>query len=151
VGGRADAVIGLLLLGLAGAVWWLSRDLPSPPFVPLTPAFFPRLLAAVLAGLSLPLLVRGLAAPAGAAAPARGPLAPTLLVFVPLGAYIWLAPRLGFFVTTFLFVLAEGLLLGERRAAAVVRAVAVAALTTAACYVVFTRYLQVLFPEGALR
>jgi hypothetical protein len=145
-----DAIIGLVLLGLAGSVWWLSRELPSPPFVPLTPAFFPRLLAAILAGLSLLLLARGVRAPA-AAAPARGPLAPTLLVFVPLGVYIWLAPRLGFFVTTFLFVLAEGLLLGDRRGASVVRAVAVAALTTVACYVVFTRYLQVLFPEGVLR
>lgn len=148
--GRADAVAGALLLALAGAVIWLSGEIPSPPFVPVTPAFFPRLLATILAILALPLVVRGLRARRAPGEAARAPLAPALLVFGPLAGYLLLVPLLGFFAGTFLFVLAEGVLLGARTPRGVARAVAVALVTTLACYLVFERYLRVLFPDGLL-
>ncbi len=155
----SDAVISLLLLALGGGVFWLSRDLPSPLFVPLTPAFFPRLVAGFLGGLALLLLVRALrgdrglaaagAATAGAQAPGR--LGPALLVFGTLGGYIALIPRLGFYASTLLFLVALDWLLEERRLARLPRVVAAAVATTVVTYLVFTKYLQVLFPEGLLR
>ncbi|HEX7126118.1 MAG TPA: tripartite tricarboxylate transporter TctB family protein [Thermodesulfobacteriota bacterium] len=147
-GRRADAVIALVLLALAGLVFWRARDIASPPFVPLSAAFFPKVLAGVLAILALILLVQGLRARRRRSPSA--PVLPALLVFGPLGAYLLLVPVLGFFSATFFFVLAEGILLGERRAAALGRAVAVAAGTTVVCYLVFERYLRVLFPGGLI-
>ncbi len=146
--GRADAVIGLVLLAIAGAVVWLAADIQSPPFVPVGPAFFPRLLAGLLALLAVLLLVRGLHAGRGQGGAPRARPAPALLVFGPLAGYLLLVPRLGFFTSTFLFVTAMGALLGERRPAALGRAVVVAAVATGACYLVFERYLRVLFPRG---
>lgn len=155
----SDAVIGLVLLALSGGAFWLSRDLPSPPFVPLTPAFFPRLVAGILSGLALVLVVRGRggsrgrtaarAATAGAEAPGR--LGPVLLVFGALGGYIALIPLLGFYAATLLFLVALGWLLEERRLASLPRVVAVAIATTVVTYLVFTKYLQLLFPEGLIR
>lgn len=149
-GGRADVVIGALLFALAAAVLWFARDIPSAPFVPVAPASFPRLLAGVLAGLALLLAVRGLLAAPQARAATRAALAPALLVFGPLAGYLLLVPVLGFFSSTFLFVLAQGLLLGGRGVRDLARAAVVAAVTTVACYLVFERYLRVLFPEGLL-
>jgi hypothetical protein len=146
----ADVVIGVLLVGLAGAVLWLSSDISAPPFVPLSPAFFPRILAGILAGLSLLLVaraVRGLPAARGG----RGPLGPAAVVFGSLAAYIFAIPRLGFYASTFLFLLVLGTLLGDRTKAALLRALGVAAAATVGCFVVFTRYLNLLLPEGILR
>lgn len=150
--GRADLVIGLLLAAVSGAVFHLARGLPSPPFVPLPPSFFPRLVAGLLAFLAVLLALRGLRS---FRRPPDGPpaerLAPAAIVFVVLGAYVALIPVLGFFASTFLFLLAFGWLLGERTPRGLLRPAVVAAVTTVACYVVFTRYLRVLFPEGLLR
>lgn len=152
--GRADAVIGLLLLALSGAVFWLTRGLPHSLLVPLPPAFFPRLVAGVLAGLAVVLVVRGLRAGArepGRAAAAQAPVGPALPVFGSLAGYIAVIPALGFFASTFVFLVVLGWLLEERRRASLPRAVVVAAVTTVITYLVFTKYLQVLFPEGLLR
>lgn len=148
--GRADAVIGLVLLALSAAFIWLARAITSPPFVPISAAFFPTVLAGILAVLALLLVVRGLRAARGPVGGGRAAIRSALLVFGPLGAYLLLVPVLGFFSATFLFVLAEGVLLGERRAAAIGRAALVAAGATAACYLVFERYLRVLFPGGLI-
>ncbi len=155
----SDAVIGLVLLALSGGAFWLSRDLPSPLFVPLTPAFFPRLVAGILGGLALLLVVRGLrggrspaaARTAAAGAEAAGRLGPALLVFGALGAYVALIPHLGFYASTLFFLVALGWLLEERRLASLPRLVAAAVVTTVVTYLVFTKYLQVLFPEGLIR
>jgi uncharacterized membrane protein YfcA len=151
--GLADAVIGLLLLGLAAALFWMSRDIPSPPFVPVTPAFFPRVLAGVLAGLAALLVLRGSRRRGRDGEPraARGPLRPAVLVYGALAAYAFAIPRLGFYASTFVFLLVLVGLLGERTARGAVRALAVAVATTAACYAVFTGYLRLFLPEGLLR
>lgn len=172
--GRTDAAIGLLLLGVCGAVFWLSRDLPSPPFVPLGPAFYPRLVAGLLAVLALLLVVRGVrsrgqpvaadrgaaaglattdrVAAAGAAAGHEAArLGPVLLLFGTLAGYIALIPVLGFYASTFLFLVVLGWLLDGGWPARLPRAVVVAAATTVVAYLVFTKYLRVLFPEGLLR
>ncbi|HEU5393881.1 MAG TPA: tripartite tricarboxylate transporter TctB family protein [Candidatus Methylomirabilis sp.] len=145
-------MIGLLLLGLSAGIFWLSREIPAPPFVPLTPAFFPRVLAALLALLAVLLVARGLRsrAPAGAAG-RRAPFAPALLVFGSLAAYLLLTPRLGFFTATFLFVFGLGFALSPRRGFDLGGALGLAAGTTALCYVAFTKYLHVLVPEGLFR
>ncbi|HWP34803.1 MAG TPA: tripartite tricarboxylate transporter TctB family protein [Thermodesulfobacteriota bacterium] len=154
--GLADAAAGLLLLALAGAVFWLTRDLPSARFVPLGPAFFPRAIAALLAVLAALLAARGVLALARrtaqpAAREGGGDLVAPLVVFGSLAAYIGLIPVLGFYTATFAFVTGLAWLLGERRLAELPKALALAAATTVVVYAVFTAYLHVLFPEGLLR
>jgi hypothetical protein len=121
--------------------------------VPLPPAFFPRLVAGLLAFVAILLVVQALrrrGARRGLAGN-RAPLGPAFVVFGWLAGYLGLVPLLGFFVTTFLFVAGLGFALSPRRRVDLVAALALGLVTTGVCLVVFTRYLHVLFPEGLLR
>jgi len=66
---RRDAGIGLGLLAFCGLLYWQAGRTPTPPFVPIGPAFYPRVILILLAGLSLWLIAEDLLK---RRAPARG-------------------------------------------------------------------------------
>lgn len=55
-----DAIVGLVCLAGSLALLAMSRGLPKPALVPIGPGFYPRILLAVTALLSVLLLVNGL-------------------------------------------------------------------------------------------
>lgn len=141
---RADLVIGLALLALAGVYYEQSlgivRGFASDR---LGPAFFPRLLALVLAVLAVTLIVR---AGSGRSDPAPLPPVRAGLFLTMLGllvAYALLMPRVGFIVATPVLLGAVIWLLGLRAWPALT---GTALGITLVLYLVFARALHVLLP-----
>ncbi len=153
---RADALAGGLLLGLVGLLFWQTGRIPQPPFVPIGPAFYPRVILGLLAVLAAALLVEALAA-----SPARRPPAPAApgrparrgglvaICFALFGLYTAALPWLGYRLATALFVAATQWTLGPRTLRSLPAALLVGVGTALASYVVFQLYLHVLLPRGA--
>jgi hypothetical protein len=152
-----DSISGLVCLAISLVMLAMTFSLPPASMVPIGPAFYPRIVLIVTALLSLILIVldvRAARAVAGAPVPAAhaGP-APNyrlvLATFVLFGLYIALLPKLGFRISTALFVLALQITLewpqSPKRWAL---AVAVAIATALICHFVFEDYLSVLLPRG---
>jgi hypothetical protein len=155
-----DGIAGLVCLALSIGLFALTFGLPPATVVPIGPAFYPRVVIALLGVLSMILIVmdlRAVRARAGtatvpAAAAAAGP-APNyglvLSTFIEFGLYIALLPLFGFRISTFLFVMALQVTLEWPRSPkhwALTLAVAIG--TSAVCYIVFENYLSVLLPRG---
>jgi hypothetical protein len=152
-----DGLAGLVILAGSAVLYWATLSIESNPLVPVSPAFYPRLVlgaTAILAALLVAqdfLARRGApaAAPratATAAAPKYGMVA---LLFAIFAGYVFLLPPLGFRVATFLFVVVMQLALEPARTprrwiATLVVALAVTLIT----YYMFEHYLQVLLPRG---
>ncbi len=153
---RRDTGIGIGLLVFCAVLYWQAGRVSAPPFVPIGPAFYPRAVLILLAGLALWLiaedLLRGRAAARKAAKPA-GP-APNyrkaLLGFGLFLAYIAGMSLVGYPVATFLFVLALSWAIGPRSVRELPKLVAIAAATVLATYLVFEKYLYVFLPQGRL-
>ena len=149
-----DAVVGALLAGLSVFLLWQTRTIPHPPFVPLGPAFYPRVVLWTFFGLSVVLLVSGLRAgrPTSradlAAWLARHRL--VLAAFALFGLYVFAMPRLGYLLSTMLFTAATQWLLGRRGVRRLPGVTAVAVGTALVTWLVFERYLYVLLPRGSL-
>ena len=157
-----DGIVGLVCLAIS--VWLLALTIGLPPavFVPIGPAFYPRVVLGLMALLSA-ILVAGdvLAerrrrtapdAPAQAS-PAEGGGAPNYPLvfasFVTFGLYVLLLPWLGFRVSTFLFVIAlQAALEWPRSWKRWVLVVVIAAATAICCVLAFEDYLSVLLPRG---
>ncbi len=64
---RRDTAIGLGLLVFCGVLYWQAGLVSVPPFVPIGPSFYPRVVTILLAGLAVWLiaedLLRGAASP----------------------------------------------------------------------------------------
>lgn len=153
---RGDIRIGLGLLAFCGVMYWQAGLAPSPPFVPYGPAFYPRVILVVLAGLALWLIVetwsRGPAA-AGAASKRAGQppdYRRVVLGFAIFLGYVGGLSMLGYCAATFLFVLGMSWALGPRRAAELPKLLAVAFGTTAGTFLLFEKYLHVFLPRGIL-
>jgi len=154
-----DGITGLICLAISGALLWLTRGLPPAVMVPIGPAFYPRVVLALTAALSLiligsDLMARRRAAAAGitpAAVPAEGAnYALVLATFALFGAYVGLLPELGFRLSTFLFVGALQVTLEWPRSwMRWLLVLAIAFGTAAVCYFVFEDYLSVLLPRGS--
>lgn len=150
-----DGAAGLVCLG--ASLWLLaeSAGLPRPALVPVGPAFYPRVVLGVTAGLAA-LLVAGdwLARrrrPAPRATATPPPPANLRLVwttFALFGAYVALLPVLGYRIATALFVAAlqAALELPGRRPWLRIALVAVG--TALVSHLVFERYLSVLLPRS---
>lgn len=148
-----DAVIGIALLALAGAMVWLTRSFPPMPGQKYGPALFPALIAAGLAICALMLIIRGwrerrrvrllVLAPW-----ARDPrcLGGVLIVLSCILAYILLSEPIGFFIVAgcilLLLLLSAGL--------AWSRAVPIALAVTVAIHASFYTVLRVPLPWGVL-
>ena len=149
-----DSGIGVGLLVLCGVLYRQAGQIPMPPFVPIGPAFYPRILLVLLVALAIWLIVEDCAAPSRRSRSTHG--APTadyrmvLLCFVVFGGYVVGLSLLGYLASTFLFVLSLGWLMGPRRAGELPKLGAIAGGTTVATYLVFERYLHVFLPRGLL-
>jgi putative tricarboxylic transport membrane protein len=145
-----DAIVGLVLLALAIAVWVAVQDFPNIPGQNVGPALFPTLVAAGLAGSGLVLIAGGLISRAegwiGFASWTRSPrlVSKALLVVVALVFYVVAAPTLGFFLSGTLILVALFTALGIRP----LTGMAVAVLSTWIIQEVFVGLLRVPLPPG---
>jgi putative tricarboxylic transport membrane protein len=152
VGLTRNGVGGIVCLAGSLLLLWSSRDLPQPALVPIGPAFYPRIVFAVTAALSVALLVsevwrRG----PPPTAHARVQYRLVLLTFLIFTVYVFLLPLLGYRVATLLFVAVLQATLDPPRTVRGWLLVAVVALASMlVTYHVFERYLNVLLPRGRL-
>jgi hypothetical protein len=149
-----DGVAGLVCLALSLGMLALTRGLPHSAMVPVGPAFYPRIVLLLLAGLSALLLVFDLRAgrrgrpAAGKAAPANYRL--VVITFAAFVVYVVLLPPLGFRIATFVFVAGlQWLLEPPRRARRWVLLLVIALATSWLTHLVFEQYLSVLLPRGS--
>jgi putative tricarboxylic transport membrane protein len=146
-----DAVLGAILIGFAGWVWWLTGFFPAFPGQDYGPNLFPRILAAAIGTCGALLVLRGLRSGAPLVAldtwtrePAR--LLSFLLIPAAALAYMLLGDRLGFIPTAFLLLL--GLSIWFRAPPLV--ALPVAAGMTLAMHWFFAVLMRVPLPRGLL-
>jgi hypothetical protein len=156
-----DGIAGLVCL--ATSIWLLVLTIGLPPavFVPIGPAFYPRVVLGLMAVLSAILVVNDvLAGRRGAArarpaadrpAPAgvRANYALVLASFVVFGLYVLLLPYLGFRIATLVFVAAlQAALEWPQTWRRWLLVLVVALATTIGCVLAFEDYLSVLLPRG---
>ncbi len=153
-----DGLAGLVVLATSLYLYWTTFAIEANPLVPVSPAFYPRLVIAGTALLAVLLVVSDVLArrrrapvPAGTGGePAPRPrYGMVLLLFAIFGAYVLALPYAGFRLATPAFVAAMQVALARPRGArgwALVAAVAL--VTTFGVYVIFDQYLQVLLPRG---
>jgi putative tricarboxylic transport membrane protein len=153
---RRDTGIGIGLLALCGLLYWQAGLVSAPPFVPIGPAFYPRVILILLAGLAVWLIAENLLrghAPARKAAKPTGP-APNyrivLLGFTIFLGYVAGLSLIGYLAATFLFVLGLSWSIGPRNARELPKLIVIAIGTTLATYLIFEKYLYVFLPQGIL-
>ena len=145
-----DAIVGLVLLALAVAVWVAVQDFPNIPGQNVGPALFPTLIAVGLAGTGLVLIAGGLRSRAegwvGFAGWTRSLrlVSRALLVVLALLSYIVAAQDVGFFISGTLILVALFIALGTRP----LIGVAVAVFSTWVIQEVFVGLLRVPLPPG---
>jgi hypothetical protein len=147
-----DGVAGLVCLAGSLLLLGMTRGLPQPALVPIGPAFYPRILLVITAGLSAALVLSDLLRTTRRAAPAAGPISYrlVLITFAVFTGYVVLMPLLGFRASTLLFVGTLQAILDPPRGRRWARVGASALATTIVTYLVFERYLSVLLPRGSL-
>ena len=145
-----DAVIGLICLLAAVGLFLLAQGLPRPALVPIGPGFYPRILFAVTAVLSVLLLVSGLRRKPGPAGPPTSHrlVLATFAIFI---LYVGLLPYVGYRVGTLVFVALLQVAIEPPRTPRRWGLVAIVAVaTTVVTFYVFEVYLSVLLPRGVL-
>jgi hypothetical protein len=149
-----DGIAGLAVLAASLVLYALTLDLKDSPLVPVGPGFYPRIVLALTAVLSLGLVIADLLAqrkqqPAPAAAHKRLNYPLVAMSFGVFALYCAALPGLGFRIATFAYVVASNVLLAPPRsprgwAGAVILGFATALLT----WLIFERELSVLLPRG---
>jgi hypothetical protein len=150
-----DSGIGLGLLAACGLLYWQTGAIRTPPFVPIGPGFYPRIVLVLLAALAVWLILEDLLTrvprPRTAATPVSGPNYRLVVIcFLVFGAYVVGLSLLGYLLSTFLFVLGLGWVMGPGTHRELPRLFAVAAGTTLATHLIFEKYLHVFLPRGLL-
>lgn len=150
-----DGVAGLICLALSIWLWLLSRGLPSSSLVPIGPEFYPRIILALTAAISVALIATDVflasratrvASVAAGVKKNYGLVATTFVVF---GIYVGLLPYLGFRLATLVFVaVLQRLLETPAGRAGWIRLALVSIAASAVTYIVFEHYLSVLLPRG---
>jgi len=153
---RRDTGIGVGLLVFCAIIYWQTGLVSVPPFVPIGPAFYPRVVLILLAGLAVWLIAEDLLrgrARAHKRAKAVGP-APNyrnvLLGFLIFLGYVAGLSLIGYLAATFLFVLGLSWTIGPRNIRELPKLVAIAVGTVLATYLIFEKYLFVFLPQGLL-
>jgi hypothetical protein len=149
-----DGIAGLVVLVASVALYWATLPIQGNSLVPVSPAFYPRLVLGITALLAAVLVVsdvvaRSRGAPSNPSAKGRPRYGMVVVMFAIVAAYVLALSVLGFRIATFAFVLAMQLAFepaGSVRRWALVIAVALA--TTFIAYYTFDWYLQVLLPRG---
>lgn len=153
---RRDAGIGIGLLAFCCLLYWQAGLVSAPPFVPIGPAFYPRVVLILLAGLAVWLiaedLLRGCAHEQKAAKPlSLGPnYRKVLLGFIVFLGYVAGLSLIGYLAATFLFVLGLSWLIGPGNLRELPKLILIAGGTTLATYLIFEKYLYVFLPRGLL-
>jgi hypothetical protein len=153
---RRDAAIGLGLLAFCGLLYWQAGRTPAPPFVPIGPAFYPRVILILLAGLAVWLIAEDVLSRRAPSQQVKKPAtAPpdygqVLLAFFVFLGYVIALSLIGFLAATFLFVLGASWAMGPREVRTLPKLVAVAIGTALVTYLVFEKYLYVFLPRGLL-
>jgi len=151
-----DGWIGLGLLGFSGWLYSNLGKIPANPLVPIGPAFYPRFLLLLIILLSLILILQCLLV--YGRGKKREEIAfrlwlknyqPTLLSFFIFGLYVLLLPKLGFLLSTMLFVTALQWFLGPPLWQRLPRSALLGLGTSFIAYLVFELYLRVLLPRGS--
>ncbi len=151
-----DGIVGWLLFLLSLWLYRHTAEIPRPPFVPLGPDFYPRILLGLLGGLSLALIGSDLLGRRGipkVRPEVRAYLVPyrdVLLTYLLFGGYVALIPILGFRTATVPFVAVLSWCLGPKTLRHALLSLLVAFGVTAAVHVVFEGYLRLLLPRGIL-
>ncbi|MGH7320567.1 MAG: tripartite tricarboxylate transporter TctB family protein [Candidatus Rokuibacteriota bacterium] len=150
-----DVLAGGLILGLSAVLLWQSGRIPSPPLIPIGPAFYPRIILILLAFLAITLVAETLV---GRSAPVARP-APepegrrrrlVALCFLLFALYTAALPWLGYRLSTTLFVATMQWSLGPRTVRSLPLCLLVGAATALVTYAVFQLYLHLLLPRGRL-
>jgi putative tricarboxylic transport membrane protein len=149
-----DAVFGLLLMLLGGAVLFAIQGYPKIPGQPVGPALFPGLIAAGLCITGVLLVARGIRSRAGQPWLAwddwvRSPrhIAALAVLLASIVFYILAADLLGFLVVAPLILLALFLVLRVRPW----HAVGIAIVATLVVHFAFYKLLRVPLPWGVLK
>ena len=146
-----DALLGALLLGFAGWVWWLTTFFPAFPGQDYGPNLFPRILAAGIAVCALLLVLRGLRARRGLItfeAWVREPMRLASFLAIPGAAlfYILVSEPVGFIPTSFLLLTALFLWFRTRPVVALPSALGVTLLV----HWFFAGMMRVPLPRGVM-
>ncbi|MDO9500189.1 tripartite tricarboxylate transporter TctB family protein [Falsiroseomonas sp.] len=146
-----DALLGAILLGFAGWIWWLTSFFPAFPGQDYGPNLFPRILATGIGLCALVLVLRGVRSRAPLLVVEGWVMQPARLIsflLIPLAAvaYILVSDPLGFIPTAFLLLL--GLFLWFK--ARPVVALPVAAGMTLLVHWFFAGLMRVPLPRGIL-
>lgn len=154
-----DGIAGLVILAGSVAFYWATLSIEANSLVPVSPAFYPRLVLGITGILGAALVVADALARRAARARAGGvAVTPAgsrprygmvVLLFAIFTGYVFLLPPFGFRVATFAFMVAMQLALDPAKTPRrwiVLLVVAVA--TTFIAYHTFEDYLQVLLPRG---
>jgi putative tricarboxylic transport membrane protein len=147
-----DVIIGLALIGFSVLIYAMTLGLPVQSSAGgLNPASFPRSLAIVITALSLVLVLRGvMRGTKEKQPPLRGPLFGQMALFFGIMLiYVLLMPRIGYIVSTLIFLALSFVLIMPRRSA---RDIAVGlgfvVASTLAVYYIFGIFLGVPLIEG---
>jgi putative tricarboxylic transport membrane protein len=146
-----DLLLGAILLGFAGWVWWLTSFFPAFPGQDYGPNLFPRILAAGIGFCALVLAVRGMRARGRLVTLedwTRDPVRLVSFLLMP-GAvvfYLIAADTLGFIPTAFLILVVLFLWFRTR----LVVALPVAAGVTLAVHWFFAGMMRVPLPRGLM-
>jgi hypothetical protein len=151
-----DGWIGLGLLAFSGWLYGNLGKIPANPLVPIGPAFYPRFLLLLIIILSVILILQSLLV--YGRGKKREKIAfhfwlrnyqPTLLSFFVFALYVLLLPRLGFLLSTTLFVAALQWLLGPPLWRRLPGSALLGLGTSLIAYLAFELYLRVLLPRGS--
>jgi putative tricarboxylic transport membrane protein len=150
-----DGWIGVGLLALSGWLYANLHKIPTNPLVPIGPAFYPRVILLLTILLSLILVIQGLAADqreknkqSTSSESWLKKYRPTFLAFLVFGLYVLLLPRLGYLLSTVMFVTALQWLLGAPSLRRLPGSLVVGVGTSLVTYMVFEKYLHVFLPKG---
>jgi len=153
---RRDTAIGVGLLAFCGLLYWQAGLVSVPPFIPIGPSFYPRVVLVLLAALTVWLIVEDTLKGRAPAKKTKKPVGPApdyqrvIVGFLVFLGYVVALDLLGYIASTFLFVLGLSWGVGPRELREMPKLLAVAAGTALVTYLVFEKYLYVFLPRGLL-
>jgi len=142
---KSEAITGFCTLLIAGLTWIISRDIPFQDLkAGLGPAFFPYLLLVILAGLGIIYLIFGLFTSNSLKTTKirNSSYWKIILIFGLLVIYSVLFKRLGFVISTLLFLVCSMLTLKVK----LLHAILISTLAISGLYLIFIIFFKVPLP-----
>ncbi len=151
-----DTAIGIGLLVFSGILYWQAGLVSVPPFIPIGPSFYPRVVLVLLAGLAVWLIGEDILKKRAPERKAKKPAGAipnynrVILGFFVFLGYVAGLDFIGYVTSTFLFVLGLSWAIGPRNVREMPKLAAIAVGTALATYLIFEKYLHVFLPRGLL-